>query len=89
VKRSQLLAEIDAAKVVTCSVPGCGRPVYCKGWCSAHYRRVMTTGDVRPTVPLRIAKYGPEARCSVKGCNRRPYAKGKCQKHWAQDKRRG
>lgn len=43
----------------TCSVDGCERPSYGRGWCQAHYARWRKTGDVRPTEP--IGRYSPEA----------------------------
>ena len=29
----------------TCSIEGCGRPFYGKGWCAMHYMRWRRTGD--------------------------------------------
>ena len=87
-KREALLAEIRAAHPHQCGVLRCTRPLYCKGLCSSHYRRLMTTGNVRADIPLRIAKYTDDMKCSVKGCTRKPYAKGKCQRHWTQEHRK-
>ena len=28
----------------TCSIDGCGKPTYCRGWCSAHYQRWRAHG---------------------------------------------
>ena len=53
-----------------CSVEGCGRKHYSKGICNTHYRRLRTTGDIRPHQPVvSWRKYGsPE--CQVLGCDR-------------------
>lgn len=37
----------------TCAVENCGRPVRARGWCAAHYKRWLATGDVRADVPFR------------------------------------
>ena len=36
-----------------CSIEGCGRPHKAKGYCGAHYHRVVATGDARPDEPIR------------------------------------
>lgn len=36
-----------------CSVPGCGRPFYAKGYCTAHLRRVNKHGHAREDVPIK------------------------------------
>lgn len=39
-----------------CSVPDCRRPHKAKGYCAAHYMRVLATGDPQPERPIREAK---------------------------------
>ena len=76
-KERELIAAIARvqAKIVTCSVKGCERPVYSRGLCSPHFRRLHTWGEVRPEQPLRIAKYTKKDKCSC-GCGKPVYAKG-------------
>ena len=83
--REELLGEVNAAKIVTCSVKGCERPIYAVGVCSPHYRRWRTTGDVWADVPLRIARYTKKDKCVE--CGKGPvYARQRCKRHY--DKQR-
>lgn len=41
--RSELQREIEVKKL--CKVKSCGKPKFCKGYCSKHYRRVKRTGS--------------------------------------------
>lgn len=56
----------------TCAVATCGKPSRTRGWCSAHYERWRTTGDVSADVPLveRARPRAPGTRCLVDGCER-------------------
>ena len=38
-----------------CQVEGCDRPHKARGYCDAHYKRVLATGDPRPDEPIRKA----------------------------------
>jgi hypothetical protein len=38
-----------------CQVEGCERRRQARGYCGAHYKRVLATGDPRPEVPIRKA----------------------------------
>ena len=38
----------------TCSVDGCEKPTQARGWCTGHYRRWNSRGDVRADEPLRV-----------------------------------
>ena len=79
--REQLLAEVNAGIAVVCRVKDCGRPIYAKGLCSPHYRRLRTIGDVQADVPLRIARYTKKDKC--KECGRGPvYSKMLCKQHY-------
>ena len=47
-----------------CTVPGCPRPVRCRGLCRAHYRQLRTglaVADMRPIGP-RGKPFGAKAR---------------------------
>ena len=48
-----------------CLVDGCGKPVFCRGWCSAHYSRWQRHGD--PNVTLRQP---PQTTGDAKRCPR-------------------
>lgn len=37
-----------------CAVPGCGRGLWARGWCRAHYERWLKHGSVRANVPLAV-----------------------------------
>ena len=37
--------------MASCSVAGCGKPAFCRGWCSKHYTAWYRYGD--PTAPRR------------------------------------
>lgn len=50
-----------------CSIKGCSRPVFGRGWCSAHYQRWRKHGD--PERIVRVFRVGGEV-CSVDGCVR-------------------
>lgn len=41
----------------TCIIPGCGRPLLARGWCTLHYTRWRTHGDPLYVNPIRSA-YG-------------------------------
>lgn len=80
-------AEKMAEASTACAVPGCDRPQYARGFCSPHYRRWQTTGDVRADEPLRVAKYGKK-KCPL--CKQyRVYAKGVCKRCYDKLRNRG
>lgn len=66
----------------TCSVPGCERIHYGRGWCSLHYARWRVHGSTdmpsrkRPAAPL----------CSIEGCEQPSADRGLCATHWHQNK---
>jgi hypothetical protein len=74
-----------------CSIEGCGRPVYGRGWCHAHNARWRKTGDARADVPIeaRTERSGPEARCGVDGCEKPRKSRGWCSTHWQRWKKHG
>jgi len=81
-----------------CKAKGCGRAVYAKGLCQAHWRRLRKTGRIgtakihdrrsqyskkRVSEPKR-KRLAPRGtkKCAVTGCGRRAYARGWCQTHY-------
>ena len=63
----------------TCSIEGCGRKHFARGWCYRHYSRWWSTGSVGPVGTL-VAKREPT--CTVNGCDRPHAARGYCRKHY-------
>ena len=67
-----------------CSVEGCGKPYYARGYCHAHADRFYRYGAV-DWYP--IPKYNE--MCDVKGCDRKADTKGMCDTHYRRQLRRG
>ena len=64
-----------------CSVEGCERKYFAKGYCSLHDGRVRRTGAPGPAQRLHNQPL-KNRTCSLEGCDRRHYAKGLCNLHW-------
>jgi hypothetical protein len=69
----------------TCSISGCERPHFARGWCSPHWQRNRRYGDPLGGGPMRQ----PPRECSVEGCFKRMMAKGLCRAHYYRLKRTG
>lgn len=69
-----------------CSVDGCSKPVDVRGWCKAHYTRVLRTGDPGPA---EIQHKNPGAQCSIGGCSKPVDARGWCMAHYTRWLRTG
>lgn len=69
-----------------CTVDGCDRKFYCKGFCRLHYGRWSRHGD-----PLRVIPHpGPQhVGCMVDGCDQKHHAFGYCSTHAARLKKHG
>lgn len=68
-----------------CSVEGCDRPHFGRGWCGPHYHRWRRYGD--PLVVVRAPLMGT---CVVDGCDRAVRSRhGWCKLHYARWKRHG
>lgn len=65
----------------TCSVEGCERKHYGRGYCQTHYWRWRTYGTV--DLPERRPRPRPAPRqCSIDGCERNQSARGWCKMHY-------
>lgn len=71
----------------TCSVDGCERNAYCRGWCATHYHRWQVEGDPGPA-EIPHYKYR-RPTCSVDGCEGQHEARGWCRTHYLRWKRTG
>jgi len=70
----------DSAAAV-CSVSGCDRKVWARGWCRLHYERWREHGDPIAT-KTRVRKV--PARCTVDACSEPSVAHGWCKRHYNQ-----
>lgn len=68
----------------TCSVEGCGRAAWSRGWCGTHYRRWRIHGDVHADVPVLELR----SVCSIEGCANKHYGSGLCRAHYKRERRR-
>lgn len=68
-----------------CSVDGCDKPVFGRGFCRAHYNRFQRHGD-----PLagRISP-DPSRICSISACGKPVVARGLCSGHYKRLRRYG
>ena len=60
-----------------CTVEGCARKYYAKGFCDTHYTANRVHGD-----PTHSAKRVRE-KCTADGCPRKQHAKGLCDQHYS------
>lgn len=64
-----------------CSIENCGRKIYSKGFCQAHYNRLRKYGNPQPEKPI-ITYSGRTGICSITGCNESIKAKKLCEMHY-------
>ena len=64
-----------------CSLDGCDKPHFSKGWCKPHWGRVHNTGEPGP---VEIRGWGGDRSCTVDSCDRPYLARGCCSRHYAQ-----
>lgn len=70
-----------------CIVDECDRPVKSRGYCNAHYLKLMRRGD--PTVCLRAPRVARVGECPVDGCVSPVHCGGYCGMHYSRMKRHG
>ena len=66
--------------VSLCSVEGCGKQTYAKGWCRPHWHRMHKYGRLEKIVGLI------KGNCTIEGCNEKIKGKGLCKNHYAWSK---
>lgn len=66
-----------------CSIAGCNKPSFGRGWCGMHYERWRRLGST--DLPRRSQK----PKCSIAGCGRTVQARGWCHNHYTKWNRRG
>ncbi len=73
-----------------CQVDTCQEPALCRGWCSSHYARWRSTGDVQADKPItrRVRPYG-NMQCSATGCSGPASSRGLCKTHYSRLRRKG
>lgn len=73
-----------------CSVEGCDRPHYGRGWCQLHWGRWKRTGDPGADTPPQHKHPAPaDGLCTHDGCERPATARGLCIKHYKRMRKRG
>lgn len=70
-----------------CVVRECTRRSIAKEVCAAHYKRLLETGTVQSSKPVR--DYKPGSVCEVVGCGSVTKARGYCSPHYARLGRHG
>lgn len=76
--RCQTLGRSDMANR-TCSLDGCERKHYGRGYCTLHYQRWAKHGDPGPAALLRTTRVGV---CQVPECGRQIQSLGYCSMHY-------
>lgn len=77
----------------SCSVKGCEKSQYARGYCAAHWQRLRRKKDVLLNIPIRkVSKKGTRKTpdpCIVPNCNNPQLAKGYCNGHYKRLKDHG
>lgn len=71
----------------TCTIGGCERQHYARGWCKTHYKRWLAHGDGFDSCPPR--SYVKGGTCAVDGCTAQRHANSMCKAHFGRWSRWG
>ena len=71
-----------------CSIEGCDRDTFARGWCTMHYNRWRRDGDPGPVGPARQTT-PTDGTCMVEGCSDRVAALRLCDRHYRRYKAHG
>lgn len=63
-----------------CSIDGCDRDVFARGWCTMHYNRWRRDGDTGPVGPTRTST-PRRGECMVVDCGEPIQARRMCNRH--------
>lgn len=64
-----------------CSVEGCEKEIFCRGYCRPHYRRLQRYNDPLAGGPYQEYK-NKGKMCRINGCKNMAATKGLCSKHY-------
>lgn len=70
----------------TCTVEGCGKPRFCRGFCNMHYSRLQRHGDIafeRPKGKHSGPRRTQPEVCTVDGCSTRTSCRELCATHYS------
>ena len=70
-----------------CHVNDCERPIYCRGLCEPHYRRLRRTGEL--SAELAVGERPKIRECMAEGCARPATERGLCHGHYLRLMRAG
>lgn len=76
-----------ARKNYRCCVVGCGRSHRARGYCSAHYYRLVRHGSVDAEHPIE-SRFAGHQGCVVKSCPEKHESLGYCRLHYLQQRYR-
>lgn len=82
----------SVGEMKTCTIEGCEKRYYARGWCQMHYRRWKVHGDTDTRLSWTGRKLNEPYICSVEGCESEvstKAAKGLCMTHYSRLRHHG